>query len=199
MLGKQDYLIAALVGFLTGVFAVPTSINLGVRSRLILMLLPLAVALLFALGVWLAGFLSRWLSFFAQLSKFAAVGFLNTSIDFGILNLLSAATGVTSGFVVGGVNVPGFSAAVINSYLWNKFWVFRGREQVLRDFPKFFAVSFAGLLLNSGIIIFMTTYVPAAFGIGNAAWLNFAKVLATALVLVWNFLGYKFLVFRSQI
>ncbi len=198
MLNKKDYAIAALVGFFTGAFAVPTFVNLGFRSWPVLMLLPLGVSLLFSAGVWFGNFLSRWLAFMSQLGKFAAVGFLNTAIDFGILNLLSAATGVTSGFIVGGVNMPGFGVAVVNSYFWNKFWVFRGREQALRDFPKFLAVSLAGLLLNSGIVVFMTTYVPAAFGISNTAWLNFAKILATGLVLVWNFLGYKFLVFRSQ-
>lgn len=194
---KENYLIGALVGFLTGVFAIPTLVNLGLRSWPVLMLLPLAAALLFSLGVWFGSFLSRWFSFFAQLSKFAAVGFLNTAIDFGVLNLLSAATGVTSGFIVGGVNAPGFGVAVINSYFWNKFWVFRGREEAVRDFPKFIAVSVAGLLLNSGVIVLLTTYVPAPSTFGEAAWLNFAKFFATVLVFVWNFLGYKFLVFRS--
>lgn len=196
MWNKIDYYIATLVGFLTGVFVIPTLVNLGLRSWPVLMLLPLAAALLFALGVWLSNFLSRWLGFMAQLGKFAAVGFLNTAIDFGVLNLLSAATGVTSGFIIGGVNTPGFIVAVINSYFWNKFWVFRGREGTLRDFPKFMAVSIGGLLLNSGVVILATTYVPASASFGEAAWLNFAKFFATVLVFVWNFLGYKFLVFR---
>lgn len=199
MSDRENYLIGALVGFLTGVFAVPTLVNLGVHSWPVLMLLPLGVSLLLALGVWFGNFFSRWLAFTAQLGKFAAVGFLNTAIDFGVLNLLSAATGVTSGFIIGGVNTPGFIVAVINSYFWNKFWVFRGREEAVRDFPKFIAVSVAGLFLNSGIIVLLTTYVPVPSTFGSAAWLNFAKFFATVLVFAWNFLGYKFLVFRPKI
>ncbi|MBI2640316.1 MAG: GtrA family protein [Candidatus Sungbacteria bacterium] len=199
MTSRQDYAIAALVGFLTGVFAVPTLVNLGVSSWPLLMALPLVVTLLFLAGLWIAGFISRWLAFLPQLAKFAEVGILNSAIDFGILNLFSAATGIISGIVVGGVNIPGFSVAVLNSYFWNKFWVFKGREGAMRDFPKFMAVSIGGLLLNSGVIVLATTYISAPAFLGGTAWLNLAKILATLLVFVWNFLGYKFLVFRKSV
>lgn len=239
MLQRNDYLIAALVGFFTGVFAIPVLFNLGFKSGLILAAVPLIIPLLFAFGVWFSGFLSRWLSFMTQFGKFVAVGSFNTAIDFGVLNLLSLTTGITSGFIVGGVNAPGFAVAIMNSYFWNKLWVFKNRDEgetLLHDFPKFLAVSFVGLFLNSGIVILITTFVPRVvgyylgfyfdghfyfgghfdtsagpvpvyapedaavpliFGISNVAWLNIAKALATGLVLGWNFVGYKFLVFRS--
>lgn len=197
MITKQDCAIAALVGFLVGVFAIPTMVNLGIRSYGVLILAPLAVPPFWILGVWLGGFLSRWLSFTAQLGKFAAIGFLNTAIDFGVLNMLSAATGITSGFVIGGVNVPGFGAAVINSYFWNKFWVFKDREaSVLHDFPRFLAVTLTGLFMNSAVVILVTTFIPPLAGIGPTTWLNLAKICATVLIMTWNFVGYKFLVFR---
>lgn len=201
MVTKQDYAIAALVGFLVGVFAIPTAVNLGIKSRAALLVLPLAVPPLWILGVWLGGFLSRWLPFMAQLGKFAAVGFLNAAIDFGILNLLSIASGITKGFVLGGVNVPGFAAAVINSYFWNKFWVFKDRDDqsVLSDFPTFLAVTMVGLIINSGAVVVITTDIPPLFGASESAWLNFAKAAAAAVSLAWNFLGYKFIVFRPKL
>jgi len=197
---KFDYYLAILVGFLAGVFLVPTAINLGVANYAVLFLLPLAFPPLFAIGIWLGQFLSRWLAFMPQFSKFVAVGFSNTAIDFGILNLLSMVTQVTSGLIIGGVNVPGFVVAVFNSYFWNQFWVFKGREGnegFLHDFPKFLAVTLVGLLINSAIVVLATTYVDPWGGIGKEAWLNLAKVAATAVALVWNFVGYKFLVFRK--
>ena len=196
---KIDYSIAALVGFLAGVFLIPTLINLGLRTQWILMVVPLLVPPVFVFGVWLSGKLSRWLPFMTQLGKFMAVGFLNTAIDFGILNLLSMATGITSGFEIGGVNAPGFAVAVINSYFWNQFWVFKGRSQgegMFHDFPKFLTVMLIGLTLNSGIVFSLTTYVPPFFGLAEKVWLNVAKAIATAIVLAWNFPGLKFLVFR---
>lgn len=195
MLTKQDYLIAALIGFLVGVFAIPTLLNLGIRDLALLSALPPLVPFLLVFVVFVGKILSRWIGVMAQITKFAAVGFLNTSIDFGVLNLLSLATGVTAGLVVGGVNVPGFTLATINSYFWNKYWVFRHKEGgVAGDFPKFFGVALGGLLLNSAVVIGVTS-VPSPFP-NSGTWLNIAKALASLVALSWNFLGYKFLVFR---
>ena len=143
--------------------------------------------------------ISRRLPVFVQFGKFAAVGLSSTSIDFGVLNILSMTTGVTAGFILGGVNVPGFSVAVISSYFWNKFWTFKagGSGGVMQDFPKFLAVATIGLILNSGIIILLTTFVPPFFGVSAATHLNLAKIVATVLVLFWNFFGLKFLVFKK--
>ncbi|MBI2121985.1 MAG: GtrA family protein [Candidatus Sungbacteria bacterium] len=199
MISKLDYSIAALIGFLAGVFLIPTLINVGLRTQWILMIIPLVIPPVFALGVWISGILARRLAFMAQFGKFVAVGFLNTAIDFGILNLLSMATGITSGFVIGGVNAPGFAVAVINSYFWNQLWVFKGKnagEGMFHDFPKFLTVMLIGLAINSGIIFALTTYIMPPFGLGETLWLNVSKAFATIFVLVWNFLGLKFLVFR---
>jgi len=197
-ISRIDYLIAALVGFLVGVFAIPTMVNLGIHSRVILFVLPLVIPPLWILGVWLGGFLGRWLPFMTLLGKFVAVGFLNTSIDFGILNILSMVSGITKGFIVGGVNIPGFAAAVMNSYFFNKFWVFkdRGDKGIFDDFPTFMAVTIAGLFLNSTVVILITTYSSPLFGASESTWLNFAKAFAAVVSLGWNFLGYKFFVFR---
>lgn len=201
MITKIDYTIGGLVGFFAGIAAIPTAFNLGVHSAAKLLLLPWAVALIFAAGMWVAAILARRMLFFTQFSKFVAVGFLNTAIDFGILNLLSRTLGVSAGFILGGVNVPGFVVAISNSYFWNKLWVFQDRnhgEPLFKDFPKFFAVTAIGLLINSAIVIALTTYVSPIFGASRALWLNLGKVGATVVTLIWNFAGYKLFVFRQE-
>lgn len=199
MSNRIDYSIALLIGFLTGVFAIPTLLNIGIRSKGILIFIPLLAPPLFVFGIWFGKFLSRRLSFFYQFGKFAAVGFLNTAIDFGILHLLSATTGVTEGFRIGGVNVPGFGAAAFNGYFWNQLWVFRARdkdESFFHDFPTFLVVTIAGALVNSAVVVFITTYVPFFEVFSKEMRLTLAKVAATVISMVWNFVGYKFLVFR---
>lgn len=204
-ISKKDYYIAAIVGALTGIFAIPTLFHLGLRNPFIFLFFIVIISALWPFGVWLGIFLSRWLPFMAQVGKFVAVGFLNTAIDFGVLNLLSFLSGVTAGFVIGGVNIPGFIVAVSNSYLWNKLWVFKSESGegspaqagLFHDFPIFFAVSAIGLLLNSGMVILITTFVSPPFAAGAEAWLNIAKVAATVVSLIWNFLGFKFLVFKK--
>lgn len=196
---KIDYAIAVLIGFFAGIFAVPTAYAVGVHNAAILLALPWVGAACIVFGVRLGALLARRMPVFSQLSKFAAVGILNTAIDFGILNLLSKASGIFAGLIVGGVNVPGFGAAVFNSYLWNKLWVFHDRkkgESLFGDFPKFFVVTLISVAINSGLIILFTTYIPLLSGLSAGARLNVAKAVATLVTLAWNFAGYKFVVFR---
>lgn len=197
---KIDYATALLIGFFAGIAAVPTAYVVGVRSGPTLLALPWIGAVCIVFGIWLGGFLSRWMQIFSQLAKFAAVGILNTAIDFGILNILSLASGVSAGLIIGGVNVPGFGAAVMNSYFWNKLWVFQDRktgESVMRDFPTFFVVTIIGVAINSGLVIFLTTHAPLLSGLAASRRLNLAKAVATIVTLIWNFLGYKLIVFRK--
>lgn len=200
IMSRTDYAIALLIGFFVGIFVIPTAYNLGLREPIPLLALPWVAAALWILGIWLGGRLGRWVGVVPQFAKFVAVGFLNTAIDFGILNLLSRLSGITAGLIIGGVNLPGFLVAVFNSYFWNKLWVFKDKapEPLFADFPKFFAVTSIGVLLNSGIVISLTTYVPPLFGLGPSQWLNAAKVAATIITLFWNFTGYKFVVFSGS-
>ena len=195
---KIDYAISGLIGFFAGIFAIPVLINLGHRDPVILLALPWVFAIASVIGAAVAGFLGRKFAFFIQFAKFAVVGVLNTAIDFGVLNIISLITGVTSGLVVGGVNLPGVALALANAYLWNKFWVFGHRDNkgALNDLPKFLLVSGIGIVINSGIVILATSYPVVS--INAKTWLNLAKLCATAFSLVWNFLGYKFIVFRSS-
>ena len=163
-----------------------------------LVLLPV----LWAAGVWLGDFLgARVKPFFSQFGRYAAAGFLSTAIDFSVLNFTSYLTGVTAGVIVGWVNAPGFLIAVVNGYLWNKLWVFKDYDgkNLFRDFPKFFAVGIGGLVINSVLIIALTTYAPASIilAVGGSKWLNVAKFIANIAVLIWNFLGFKFIVFKK--
>ena len=206
MTNKTDYAIGGLVGFFAGIFIIPLLINVGnqshhfLKSYAVLMAAPWVMAIAIIFGVWLGKFLSRSMPVFSQLSKFAAVGILNAAIDFGTLNLFSLITGATAGIKIGGLNVPGVAIAVINSYFWNKHWVFRGggQSQAQQDLPKFLAVTATSLILNSVLVVVATTYITPPFGLSGATWLNIAKIFVTVFTLVWNFVGYKFFVFVGK-
>jgi len=214
---KKDYLVAIVAGFVTAIFLLPSLKNIQIGGVGLKIALPIIVPILWIVGLWLGKFLSRFLVVFYQLAKFAIVGFLNTAIDFGVLNLISILTGLTSGFLIGGVNIPGFILASVNSYFWNKFWVFRRPSEALLarrslgvagakeegakiDFSDFFTfalVVIVGVFINGGIVVLLTTFVSPLAGLSPERWLNVAKVFATAVYLVWNFLGFKFLVFKK--
>src|SRR3989338_9705078 len=59
-----------------------------IRNEISWAWLMLIVPVLWIFGVNLGYFLGRWFKFFNQFGKFAAVGFTNAAVYFGILNIL---------------------------------------------------------------------------------------------------------------
>ncbi len=136
----------------------------------------------------------------ARFLKFAVVGTIGAVIDFGTLNLLVQ----LAGFPKVVANTCSFTAAVISNFIWNRVWVYpetRG-EPLTRQFVQFFFVNVAGLAINTAIFYGADHWVLGEAGIlaGPVSELammigmshfdfayNGAKVLATAVVLFWNF------------
>ncbi len=148
--------------------------------------------------------------------RFAIVGVINTLINFAILNLLSHLTGKDSGTAALGYAAIAFTIATVNSYLLNKNWSFKDHEHehAAKKFTMFLLVSLVGLIINSGTIYAITTYIKVPAGLLSSVistvpvvaekfvdpgvlWLNIAAVVATCLALIWNFIGYKFFVFKK--
>lgn len=133
-----------------------------------------------------------------QIWKFAVVGFLNTAVDFLVLNLLMYFTGIYKGGLIFILNLISFSIAVINSYFLNKYFTFKYKESNngTAEFSGFVVVSIFGALINSGVVYLITQF-EAPFDLHPQIWSNFAKLTATFFSLAWNFIGYKFFVFKK--
>jgi putative flippase GtrA len=134
-----------------------------------------------------------------QFLKFVVVGVINTAINFAVLNILSALTGITSGSGIIPLAVVAFAIATTNSYIWNKRWSFKDQSKTDtgRKFSYFLIVSIIGAGINSGTVYLITTYIPPMFGLSPQLWLNVAALAATGISLVWNFIGYKVFVFKK--
>lgn len=134
-----------------------------------------------------------------QFIKFALIGALNTGVDFGILNTLSYFTGVYAGARLIPLNAVSFVIALVNSYALNKYWTFRAAGQGVSgvEFGKFLAISLVGLAINTGALVLVTSFFAPPFGFSIQLWENFAKAAATGVSLIWNFAGYKYIVFRK--
>jgi len=138
-------------------------------------------------------------SVIAQFSKFIIVGLVNTGLDFGVLNLLILLTGIETGVGIAVLNSIAFSVAVVNSYFMNKYWTFGVKGEAVKtvEASKFLMVSLIGLAINSGIVYGVTNFVIPPFAqIGPVSWVNLSKMVATGVSLIWNFIGYKFIVFK---
>lgn len=138
---------------------------------------------------------------FRQASKFVLVGILNTFIDFTVLNLLIFLTDIASGVGYSIFKGVSFIVAVINSYFLNKFWTFKSASDgKKKEFIQFLAVSIGGFGINVGIASLIVNVVAKQFsysGVSETIWANIGALIATFCAMVWNFLGYKFIVFKK--
>jgi putative flippase GtrA len=132
-----------------------------------------------------------------QFGKFLTVGALNTIIDFGTLNLLSWLTGIYGGVRLAPINAAGVLLALTNSYLLNKHWTFQAPARPRRDLGRFVLVSLLGVSLNTALVVALTHVLTRPADLTPQIWENVAKALATGGTFLWDFLGYKFLVFRA--
>lgn len=117
----------------------------------------------------------------AQIMKFGVVGVIATVIDFGVMNILYYGLGLDILIA----NTSGFVISLIFNYLASMKYVFAHKEGMSRrrEFVIFVVLSVIGLVLNDGIVLALKS------GLGLEA--NLAKICATALVMVYNFVTRK--------
>lgn len=195
----RDLLFGAINGAFIGLLAPFIYNNLGGKLHIHPLLFALIMALGAAFGITVGYILSRIRPFFFQLAKFGLIGVTNSVIDLGIYNLFIYLSDISSGHLI--VVFKSFSvlAAIINSYVWNKFWSFEKKEaqNLGKEFTQFLIVSFVGLLLNVGITTFVVNVIGSPAGFTEKAWANVGALTASVLVLTWNFVGYKYFVFKK--
>lgn len=77
-------------------------------------------------------------------------------------------------------NIIGYSAGIINSFVWNKLWTFKARHETVSQFGRFLLLNLACLLLSSlSLFIFIDSlgflYGPVWFiTMGMVTVINFA-------------------------
>ncbi len=129
---------------------------------------------------------------------FAIIGFINSVVDFSIINILSAITHVFSGPLIILFNVISFSIAVTNSYFLNKRWTFHQSGGTVGQFFGFILVNIGGVFINTTIVYFFTTFIPPIGAVHPQAWLNIGKIIALPISTFWNFFGMKFFIFQKK-
>ncbi len=120
--------------------------------------------------------------------KFLVVGTIGFVVDFGTLALLKEVVGLATIYA----NTISFTAAVISNFTFNRFWTYPDSrtKKVLSQVGQFAFVSLIGLGLNNAILLSLEGpfdlllinndidairgYIPA-------------KMIATIVVLFWNF------------
>jgi putative flippase GtrA len=124
-----------------------------------------------------------------QAARFAAIGVLNTSVDFGVF--LFAIAFLTSSLIA--ANVLSWTVAVTGSYVMNSFVTFAaesGRQLRFRAYLGFVGSGVAGLIANTATLLIAAKllFLPVVL----------AKLLAIGASFVVNFSLARFVVFRPR-
>lgn len=135
----------------------------------------------------------------ATFAKYAVVGATGTAIDVGLFALLVACTPL--GASAGGRIVAAtftFVLAVANNYTWNRRWTFADRKsEVRKQFAKFFVVSCGGWGLNIAFLSLFSWILIHALFFGSVLGSALGKILASCVVLAYNFAANKLWTFRA--
>ena len=187
--GDIAFALNGRFGFVPPQWAAHIGIFLGFT-----LLAPLALLVLSLLAKYVAPVIY-------QIGKFAAVGSSNAAVDIGLLNLISLFVFIDKGWwVFQAVASATAFLATINSFLWNKFWTFeagKSEEKTLMQVVRFYAVTGLVAILNGYVTGLIASSVLDA-GLSDAQATNVGKVAGIFAGMTFNFLGYKFIVFKKK-
>ncbi len=205
---KKDYALISFIGISFALFSIPILQNiklsfLPINSVSIVLLIIFFLALA-NFGLWISAIIAKKIPVIFQIAKYGAVGAFNTFLDWGVVNLLIALTGIVKGGWFSVFAGTGFIVANIGSFFWNKYWTFttatnQGNQasKDKLDLIQFFAVSLIGFGVKVLAASLVVNVIGTPSGFTNEQWANIGNVAGTALSMVWNFLGYKFWVFKK--
>jgi dolichol-phosphate mannosyltransferase len=124
--------------------------------------------------------------------KFCLVGLTGLVVDTAVLVSLVDYASLDPRFAA----VFAFAAAVSWNYLFNRLWAFRyGRSAPISSSYVFFvSICLGGLGIRIGVMHLLIAYV----GMGVRPWYILASFMGIAAATVFNFLGSKYVAFRTK-
>jgi len=196
---KIDIILALVIGEVIAWFFYGILKNLGFEIRFLGLILVIFFPILALLGIWIAWLLGKKFLWIFQSAKFLLIGALATLVDLGVLNLLIWISGLAAGLPFSIFKGISFIVATCSKYLGDKFWAFEKMEKIGigKEFNQFFIVTLIGLGINIGAASLIVNVAGPQFGLTEKIWANIGAILAAFVSAVWNFLAYKFIVFKK--
>lgn len=126
-----------------------------------------------------------------QILKFSIVGFIAFLIDFGLYTIISQV--LQWHYIVAGT--ISFTVSVIFNYLASMKYVFKHKEGMskTKEFIIFVILSIIGLFINNACLLLLIDLIVWPFYISKPILELGSKIVATAVVMIWNFVSRKIL------
>jgi len=134
-----------------------------------------------------------------QFVKFIMVGVLNTALTLVVIYICKSILEINE-YVS---NLIGYVAGVINSFLWNKNWVFRAKDHLLRqsaDFLIGFGLCYLLQLAVIYLIVECTPYGKMIWTIGDYTFSGYAvaTLIGMGVYTIAYFIYNRIITFRTE-
>jgi len=196
---KIDIILAVISGLGLGLLLSWLLKGFGIEMRFLNWLLPVFFPILAVFAIWLCYLIGKKYLFVFQLGKFLLIGIFFALIDLGVLDVLIKIFGITEGLAYSVFVATSFVIVTSVKYVGDKFWAFEKmeKEAMGTEFGKFFIITLISGGIQTGIASLLVNTLGPQFGASSLIWANVGKIAGIAVASVWNFLGYKFIVFKK--
>lgn len=132
-----------------------------------------------------------------QFVKFLMVGVMNTALTLIVIYLCKSVLGINEYLS----NLTGYVAGVVNSFLWNKNWVFKARSNAMRQAVTFLVGFGVCYLVQLAVVFLVTDCTPY----GDMTWTiegytisgyGIATILGMGVYTVANFIYNRVVTFK---
>lgn len=197
-----DIIFALICGRVAGFLAADLLNEWGIILPVYEMLIIwVALPFIALFCLWVAYHIGRKFLFVFQGAKHILVGAFATIVDLRLFELLAwifALILPVSVIIAKGLS---FIVATAIKFWGNKYWVFGKHDEAQIDTKKevvqFFFITLVGLILDIAGFYYFTNILGPQFGFSAVIWVKLSVVFAAILAAVWNFIGYKFFVFKK--
>jgi len=185
-----------IIGFLVGDFLREWGIDIGLYWGLLIWLVLPLVSLA---CLWLAYKIGRKFLFIFQGAKYFLVGAVATIIDLKLFEFLFWIFSIHITFVTITAKSISFIISTFFKYWGNKHWAFlkHEKEDIHKEIIGFFAITLVGLAIDVMCFYYFAKIMGPQFNLPDAIWVKLSVIFAALVAALWNFVGYKFFVFKK--
>jgi putative flippase GtrA len=196
---KIDYILAVISGLGLGILLAWMIKGFGIVMPALNFILPVLLPVLAVFTIWVCYIIGKKYLFVFQLGKFLLIGIFFALIDLIFLNVLLEVFHITAGTAYTVLVGVSFVIATSIKYVADKYWAFEKKEgeKMGTEFGKFFIITLVSGVIQAWIASFVVNTIGPQLGASAMVWANVGKIMGIAVASAWNFLGYKFIVFKK--
>jgi putative flippase GtrA len=147
---------------------------------------------------WFFDLIKKILNYFLKFEfiRFGIVGFFNTVIDYGMMNLLMFWLKINQGSGFTAIKTFSIITAVIFSYYANLYWTFKLKKGNTSQLFQFVVLSIITIGVNVWFASYLVNYINVPFN--KYLWANIASFIGAIIAIMMRYFGSR-IIFKSKI